>query len=517
MKEGSKYMNESEWKTFLTEYNEELLSYEQIVEALPRELIKAVWLGYNGVAEAEIVATEKRLDTRLPPSYRTFLKVSNGWRFPSVSIFDLLPATKVVWFREQNQDWIDAYVVPSAELPPITDKEYFVYGAKQDCVKFRTEYLPTALQISDVGDSAVVLLNPKVITPEGEWETWFFANWLPGAVRYRSFAEWLTAERKTCRKQFKSLHKAKVKQYVTAKKPVSVKKAQAAARNGQIELALESLEAFASKGDDAAASSLAELYAFLGQWDKVISNAGRLIANPGAVYAGNVFHDMVQLLGRAGHRSREWSLIIEAVEAARKTNANRFAELRQEAKDRIHRDIYEQTENRNEKIFRNLIEYAERQGTPPHELLAIFGVSAGNDLRSEEEKRTWYEEIVKNADTIRPDLKKNPQVKVEYFFSLAKGTLEDEALRLYEAHGKNFVMAWQAAEYVAPVYIRRGNAVAAWAAIEANLKNWWPVDQAQVAPLVLLTNEYLETLMTPERCQLVLSTPRGPEGTKAGK
>lgn len=115
------------------------------------------------------------------------------------------------------------------------------------------------------------------------------------------------------------------------------------------------------------------------------------------------------------------------------------------------------------------------------------------------------------------DLKKNPQAKVEYFFSLAKGGLEDEALRLYEAHGEHFVMAWQAAEYVAPVYVRRGNPEAAWAAIEANLKNWWPVDQAQVAPVVLLINEYLETLMTPERCQLVLSTPRGPEGAKAGK
>ena len=93
-----------------------------------------------------------------------------------------------------------------------------------------------------MGDGAVVLLNPKVVTPEGEWETWFFANWLPGAVRYRSLAEWLADERRTCSKQLKPLPKAKVKEYVTAKKPVSVKKAQAAARSGQTELALESLE-----------------------------------------------------------------------------------------------------------------------------------------------------------------------------------------------------------------------------------------------------------------------------------
>lgn len=35
---------------------------------------------------------------------------------------------------------------------------------------------------------------------EGEWETWCFAHWLSGAVRYRSFADWIPAERHTCRR-----------------------------------------------------------------------------------------------------------------------------------------------------------------------------------------------------------------------------------------------------------------------------------------------------------------------------
>ena len=510
-------MNATEWKAFLTEYNRELLSYEEVVEALPRELIKAGWVGYAGASEDEIVATEKRLATRLPHSYRAFLKVSNGWRFPSVSIFDLLPAAKVAWFREQNQDWIDAYVGPSAALHPISDKEYFVYGAKQDCVKFRTEYLQTALQVSDVGDSAVVLLNPKVVSPQGEWEAWFFANWLPGAVRYRSFAEWLADERKACRKQLKPLPKAKVQKYVTAKKPVSVKKAQAAARSGQTELALETLEAFAAKGDDSAAASLAELYAFLGQWVKVISNAGRLIANPGAAYADNIFCDMIRLLGRAGHCTTDWESVIRTTEAASKANATRHAELYRGQKDRTGRNIINNSEQRYEKIFRNLIQYAERNGKPPHELLAIFGVRGCMDDMTEQERRAWYDNAVKNAESLRPDLKKNPQAKMEHFFSLAKGVLEEEALKLYEAHGKTFGMAWLATEYVAPIYVRRENPDAAWAAIESNLKHWWPVGHSQVAPVILLTDEHLLKLMTSERCQFVLSTPRGPEGAKEGK
>ena len=74
------------------------------------------------------------------------------------------------------------------------DEEYLVYGKTQDPARFRVEYLESALEISDTGDSAIYLLNPKVVTPDGEWEAWLFANWLPGAIRYRSFAELMEAE-----------------------------------------------------------------------------------------------------------------------------------------------------------------------------------------------------------------------------------------------------------------------------------------------------------------------------------
>jgi hypothetical protein len=88
-------------------------------------------------------------------------------------------------------------VEPHAQHPFLSDEEYFVYGEEQDSVMFRTEYLQTALQISEEGDSAVYLLNPLVVTPEKEWEAWFFANWLPGATRYRSFRDMMQAERES--------------------------------------------------------------------------------------------------------------------------------------------------------------------------------------------------------------------------------------------------------------------------------------------------------------------------------
>jgi hypothetical protein len=94
-------MTESEWKRFLTGYNRELLSYEEIVETLSSEIIKAGWLGYAAATEDRIVATEEYLGTRLPASYRTCLKISNGWRFPSASVFDYSQSTSWLGFVKE--------------------------------------------------------------------------------------------------------------------------------------------------------------------------------------------------------------------------------------------------------------------------------------------------------------------------------------------------------------------------------------------------------------------------------
>ena len=57
-------MNLSDWKTFLTEYKGELLSYEEVVESLSKDLIRGGWLGCACATEDEIAAVEKRLATR---------------------------------------------------------------------------------------------------------------------------------------------------------------------------------------------------------------------------------------------------------------------------------------------------------------------------------------------------------------------------------------------------------------------------------------------------------------------
>ncbi len=95
-----------------------------------------------------------------------------------------------------------------------------------------------------------------------------------------------------------------------------VDRARTEALGGNVETALPVLARHAEAGDDGAAASAAELSAYLWRWDEVIGQAARLIANPYAVYAGNVFHELVLLLGRAGHQTGDWRAIARVADAA---------------------------------------------------------------------------------------------------------------------------------------------------------------------------------------------------------
>ncbi len=138
----------------------------------------------NGSSATQIATLETRLGKSLPPSYKAFLLASDGLLVVD-QCFNLLPATDVRWFAQDNQSWIDAWHDDGEE---VDDDRYFTYGDDQDCVWLRNRYLQTALQISDTSDGDVVLLNPEVKFGD-EWEAWLFGNKLPGAIRYRSFAE----------------------------------------------------------------------------------------------------------------------------------------------------------------------------------------------------------------------------------------------------------------------------------------------------------------------------------------
>ncbi len=181
-------MNKLDWKSFLKEFNQKVL-HNVSHSFIPPGQIESGWLGYPPAIEKQILTTEKRLGVKLPLSYREFLKTTNGWNPFNDFIYRLFSVEEIGWFKTRNQDWINIWNRSYDEIP---DEEYFVYGEKQLLEDIRPEYLKTALEISDLGNGAIILLNSVILNEKGEWEAWFL--WDTGAARYRSFWELMQDE-----------------------------------------------------------------------------------------------------------------------------------------------------------------------------------------------------------------------------------------------------------------------------------------------------------------------------------
>lgn len=182
----------ADWKQFLSQWSQELIR-SRLCKNFPDDVVASGWLGFPGASEADLESLENRLGQRLPPSYREFLQVSNGWRLTTSFVSNLWPNGKVEWLKKRHPDVIEAWTQFGGEIS-VSDEEYFVYGEEQDPAALRSEYLDSALAVSELTDNGMYLLNPQVINAAGEWEAWFFASWLPGAQRYQSFWDLMVAE-----------------------------------------------------------------------------------------------------------------------------------------------------------------------------------------------------------------------------------------------------------------------------------------------------------------------------------
>ena len=176
------------WQPLMTRWSSQLMASELAARVSPTPQ-SPDWLGFGPAAKQDLTELEERLGMALPPSYKSFLMVSNGWRRTTFAIDRIRPAAEVDWFRVENEHWVDAYSVSGSDLPD--DRVLRLPSGRRFRLPHRA--LKSLVQISDV-DDGVYLLNPESVTPDGEWEAWFFANWVPGAVRYPSFAHLMIKE-----------------------------------------------------------------------------------------------------------------------------------------------------------------------------------------------------------------------------------------------------------------------------------------------------------------------------------
>lgn len=182
-------MSPAQWKSLLTNWSTQLINTDLAshLDPVDRNL---PYLGFPPASPDAISSLEFRLGVSLPPSYRAFLQTTDGFRVISPFIYRLRSIADVDWFRVEHQGWIETWNEPTPysdpDRPDDPDEEYYDYSRGPEN-GMRASHLGTMLQISDHGDG-VMLLNPLAVTPDGEWEAWFLANWIPGAYRYASFA-----------------------------------------------------------------------------------------------------------------------------------------------------------------------------------------------------------------------------------------------------------------------------------------------------------------------------------------
>lgn len=186
------------WKTLLTRWNDTAFA-SSVAPYLPQHIVQAQWFGSASATESQIAQAERRLKTSFSPSYRAFLAVSNGWRFPGLvpqrvqlpiwingAVDRIFAVEAIQWFRKNHKREIALWAIGSGiDDSDEADEDYFALDPSlRDPTMAPIAHLRASLAIGTINDSAL-LLNPKRINPDGEWEAWDLSP--IGAFRYGSF------------------------------------------------------------------------------------------------------------------------------------------------------------------------------------------------------------------------------------------------------------------------------------------------------------------------------------------
>jgi hypothetical protein len=188
------------WQEFLTGWSHKVIQLNLQAHLWGPQASAARWLGQAGAAEDQIRAVEAQLQTTLPPSYRTFLALTNGWSVLTHFVWRIYPVEEIGWYGPRYPDNL-AILRGDFKNNPIDMLTRLFGGATPtsaiDEDEIPVAHLESALEIAggSYTDAIEYILNPHVQTPEGEWEAWVIRWWKPLAMeRYDSFWELMQAE-----------------------------------------------------------------------------------------------------------------------------------------------------------------------------------------------------------------------------------------------------------------------------------------------------------------------------------
>jgi hypothetical protein len=175
-----------DWRSFLVRWSQEWADAqdpnapEDERYAGDEEPLRTRWLGFPPASEERIRVLEERLGHRLPPSYRTFLAVSDGWRHAGAFVWLLAGTDQVRW--HEDAAGLAEYFPGDLDDDP-TPEERILAGMWQ-----------RALQLDVESDAVYVLLDPGDVDDAGEWAVYCYASWRASPPeRYASFRAFMEA------------------------------------------------------------------------------------------------------------------------------------------------------------------------------------------------------------------------------------------------------------------------------------------------------------------------------------
>ncbi|WP_329376648.1 SMI1/KNR4 family protein [Streptomyces sp. NBC_01351] len=198
-----------------------------------------------GAGEAAIAAAEERLGRRLPPSYREFLAVSDGWYVDETAgVYQLGGAADIDWFR-------DPY-----DMTPLYEESLDDASREEDVLL--AGMWRRALRLETDSDMSHALLDPGDSDQDGEWALYLYKGWsgeLPR--RYPSFRAYMEAK-------YRGFHADRVERpdfvnATTRAQDAHVEQARLLALRGRYEEAVALLEEAASFGRPRSAVLLYQL------------------------------------------------------------------------------------------------------------------------------------------------------------------------------------------------------------------------------------------------------------------